>query len=133
MNYLAFQRKNCLPLLGSILLWEWFVCQECMIIGRLARYPWFPAIMSRDRFYKISRYLHLVDSTKQKKKGETGYDPLYKVRPLIDKTLETFSKYYNPKRALAIDEMMVGTQCRVHFLQYIPKKKPTKWLRFLLQ
>jgi len=80
--------------------------------------PWFPAIMSRDRFFKISRYLHLVDGTKQKKKGESGL--------LIDNTSETFCKYYQPKRELAIDEMIVGTRCRVHFLQYIPKK-PTKW------
>ena len=32
-------------------------------------FPWFPAIMSRDRFFKISRYFHLVDATKQEKKG----------------------------------------------------------------
>ena len=87
------------------------------------RMPWFSAIMSRD---KINRYLHMADSSKQKKRGENGYDPLYKVRPLIQKTLELFPKYYQPKQDLAIDEMMVGTRCRVHFLQYIPKK-PTKW------
>lgn len=88
--------------------------------------PWFSSIMSRDRFFRISKYLHLADASKQKKRGEDGYDALYKVRPLIDKTSETFAKYYSPKRELAIDEMMVGTRCRVHFLQYIPKK-PTKW------
>ena len=43
--------------------------------------PWFPAIMSRVRFFKISSYLHLVDVTKQKKGGESGYDPLYKMHP----------------------------------------------------
>ena len=42
-------------------------------------FPWFPAIISRDRFFKISKYFHLVDATKQKKGGESGYDPLYKV------------------------------------------------------
>ena len=90
------------------------------------RMPWFSAIVSRDKFFKINRYLHLSDSSKQKKKGDSGYDPLFKVRPLIDKTLELFPKYYQPKQDLAIDEMMVGTRCRIHFLQYIPKK-PTKW------
>ena len=30
--------------------------------------PWFPTIMSRDRFFTILRFLHLVDSTKQKKR-----------------------------------------------------------------
>ena len=90
------------------------------------RMPWFSAIMPRDRFYETSRFLHLVDSSLQKKKGKDGYDPLYKVRPLIVKTSETFEKYYTPKQELAIDEMMIGTRCRIHFLQYIPKK-PTKW------
>ena len=42
--------------------------------------PWFPSIMSRDRFLKILKFLHLVDSTLQKKKGEEGYNPLFKIR-----------------------------------------------------
>ena len=46
--------------------------------------PWLPAIMSRDRYFQILQYFHLVDSSLQKKKGETGYDPLFKVRPLLD-------------------------------------------------
>ena len=49
--------------------------------------------------------------------GEDGYDPLYKVRPLIQKLSETFDR---PRRELAIDDMMIGTRCRIHFLQYIP-------------
>ena len=59
---------------------------------------WFLAITSRDRFFKISSYLHLVDAIKQeKKRGESGCAPLYKVRPLINKPPETFAKYYQPK------------------------------------
>ena len=35
--------------------------------------PWFPPIMSRDRFFKISRYLDLLDATKQKeRRGSVG-------------------------------------------------------------
>ena len=88
--------------------------------------PWFPSIMSRDRFFKILRYLHLVDSSKQKKREEEGYDILYKVRLLIDHLGAVFPKYYQPSRQLSIDEMMIGTRCRVSFLQYIPKK-PTRF------
>lgn len=88
--------------------------------------PWFPSIMSRDRFFKILRYLHLFDSSKQKKRGEEGYDILYKVCPLIDHLGAVFPKYYQPSRQLSIDEMMIGTRCRVSFLQYIPKK-PTRF------
>ena len=42
--------------------------------------PWFSAVMPRNRFYEISKYLHLADASKQKTKGEDGYDPLYKGR-----------------------------------------------------
>ena len=41
--------------------------------------PWFPSVMSRDRFFLVLRYLHLVDSTQQKKKGEVGFNILFKV------------------------------------------------------
>lgn len=88
--------------------------------------PWFVSIMARDCFFIILRFLHLVDSTKQKSKGEEGYDPLYKVRPLIDHLAAVFPKYYQPSCYLSIDEMMIGTRCRVLFLQYIPQK-PTRF------
>ena len=88
--------------------------------------PWFPGIMARDRFYTILRYIHLADSALQKQKGESGYDPLFKVRFLIDHLSAVYPQYYYPSRYLSIDEMMVGTRCRISFLQYLPKK-PTKF------
>ena len=94
--------------------------------GEILATPWFPSIMSRDRFFKILRYLHLVDSAKQKKKGEEGYDILYKVCPLIDYFAAVFPKYYQPSHNISIDEMMIGTRCRISFFQFIPKK-PTRF------
>ena len=88
--------------------------------------PWFPAIMPRDRFFFLLRYLHLVNSKDQKKKGEDGYDPLFKVRPIIEHLSAVFPHYYHPGRELSVDEMMIGTRCRISFLQYMPKK-PTKF------
>jgi len=38
--------------------------------------PWLSSIMARDHFYTLLRYLHLV----AEKKGEYGYDALFKVR-----------------------------------------------------
>jgi len=52
--------------------------------------PWFPALMARDRFLAILRYLYLADSSQQKEKSENGYDALYKVRPLINHPTATF-------------------------------------------
>ena len=34
----------------------------------------------------------------------------------------TFQKYYTPGQSLSVDEQMIGTKCRVSFLQYMPKK-----------
>ena len=47
----------------------------------------------------------------EKKKGELGYDPLYKVRPLLDHLVAVFPIYYQPEQQLSIDEMMIGIQC----------------------
>ena len=82
--------------------------------------------MSRDSFQNILRYLHLNDSTQQKKCGEEGYDKLFKVRPLLDHFSAMFLLYYQPAQHVSIDEMIIGTRCRVAFLQYMPKK-PTRF------
>ena len=59
-------------------------------------------------------------------RGEEGHDPLYKLREIIDILTDRFKLCYKPGRELSIDESMIGTKCRVPFLQYLPKK-PTKW------
>ena len=72
----------------------------------------------------ILRFLH--DSKEQKKHGESGHDHPFKIRPLLEQFCAVFPLYYQPKQHLSIDEMMIGTRCRISFLQYLPKK-PTKW------
>ena len=91
--------------------------------------PWFRSIMSRDHFLRILRYLHLNDSSKQKKYGEDGFDPLYKVRPLLDHLAAVFPIYYQPAQQISIDEMMIGTRCKVSFLQYLSEKTNQVWYK----
>ena len=81
--------------------------------------------MSRDRFQTILRYLHVHDSSLQKKSGE-GYDHFYKIRPLLDHLTGVYPLYYQADQHVSVDEMMIGTRCKVSFLQYMPKK-PTKF------
>jgi len=61
-----------------------------------------------------------------KKKCEEAYDPLFKIWPLVDHLSAMFQQYYQPACELSVDKMMIGTRCRVSFLQYLPKK-PTKF------
>ena len=72
------------------------------------------------------RFLHLNDNSKYVKKGEPGFDPLFKLRPFIDSLLKNFQDAYHPARELSIDESMIGFKGRLSFIQYLPKK-PTKW------
>ena len=88
--------------------------------------PWVAQIMPRNRFTQLASYFHLIDSTKAKPKGQKGYDPLYKVRPLILLTQQTFAENYIPSEKITVDEAMIKFKGRCEILQYLPAK-PTKW------
>ena len=96
--------------------------QDCWCTNEILSAPWFGSITPRDRFLKIMRYLYLSNSSSQPKSGQVGYDLLYEVRAMINQLSAVFPGYYQPSRELSIDEMMIGTQCHVSFLQYAPKK-----------
>lgn len=54
---------------------------------------------------KINQYFHVSDRTAQVPRGEPGYeyDPLYKVRALVDHLKEKFPQHYHPGREINID------------------------------
>eukprot|EP00106_Octopus_bimaculoides_P016965 XP_014784407.1 PREDICTED: uncharacterized protein LOC106879391 [Octopus bimaculoides] len=88
--------------------------------------PYISSIMSKTRYSKISQYLHLTDSANAPSKNDPNYDPLYKVRPIIDLLVNNYRTVYLPGKNLSVDEAMIGYKGRVHFRQYMPAK-PTKW------
>jgi len=88
--------------------------------------PCVSSLMPRSRFEKLGQYLHLNDRTKSVPKGQPGYDPLFKVRPLLDFFQENCSEYYKPGQNISIDEAMIKFNGRVGFKQYL-KSKPTPW------
>ena len=82
--------------------------------------------MSCDQFSLLLRFFHLNDNTKYIPKGQPGYDPLYKLRPLVDPLIANFKAAFNSGREVAVDEGMIGFKGQLRFLQYMPNK-PTKW------
>ena len=56
----------------------------------------FSCVMSRDCFGLILKFLHINDKKGQKQKSETGYDPLYKICPLVTSLISKFQASYNP-------------------------------------
>ena len=65
-------------------------------------------VFTRGRFKKTGRFLHFSDSSKQLKKGEPGYDRLYKVRHVLEFMKRKFQELYNPGKNLSVDEDMIA-------------------------
>lgn len=88
--------------------------------------PCISGLMSRTRFEKIGQYLHLNDRTEYIPRGQPGFDPLFKVRPIITIMQKQCSDLYKPGQAISIDEAMIKFNGRLFFKQYM-KSKPTPW------
>ena len=84
--------------------------------------PFFPSIMSRDRFLQILRYLHFADNTQAPRADSADYNKLYKLQPFLDLLIPKFQQVYKPNRQLAIDETLIKFKGKVHFRQFIPIK-----------
>ena len=80
----------------------------------ISQMPWY-------RFRELRRHFLLRDSTKRPAKEHSQYK-LYQVIPLISRLSHTFRTLYVSSQNVSIDEMLLGTKCRVSFIQYMPKK-----------
>ena len=78
--------------------------------------------ISRDQFLQIHRHLHFSDNTLLPQLGESSYDRLGKVRPVMEKLQKRFLEIYYPHCENAIDEAMIPFQGRSSLKQYMPAK-----------
>ena len=58
--------------------------------------------------------------------GHPTSDKIYKVRPMLDRMLPLFRRYYSPRQQLSLDEGMIPTKNRLAIKQYI-RDKPVRW------
>lgn len=84
--------------------------------------PYISSLMTVNRFGWLLSTLHINDNVMMPKRGEVGYDKLYKVRPFLVKIKQNFQTYYNPYRIVAVDESMIKFKGRSTLKQYMPKK-----------
>ena len=87
---------------------------------------WIKSTMPRNRFKTINRFLHLADNAFLRRRGDPNYDPIFKVRPIVEHMKTRFRQYFVPHKCLAIDEAMIKFNGRLKFKQYMPSK-PTKF------
>ena len=85
--------------------------------------PGFREVMERDRFIALWGFLHLVDQTEE---AMDKSDKIYKVRPMLNRMLPLFRRYYSPRQQLSLDEGMIPTKNLLAIKQYI-RDKPVRW------
>ena len=95
---------------------------EYWTTNTLTETPIFGETMPRDRYFNLLSFIHVADNELMLPRGDVGYDPLFKIRPLYDAFRDRFSQVYVPDEDISIDEGMVPWKGRLSFRQYIPNK-----------
>ena len=70
--------------------------------------PFFGRTMSRNHFLLILQFLHFTDNTQRVPRGQDGYDPLFKIRPVYDYLRKRFADVYRPEQQPSLDESTIG-------------------------
>ncbi|XP_041473820.1 piggyBac transposable element-derived protein 4-like [Lytechinus variegatus] len=92
--------------------------------------PGFSTVMCRNRYQLLNSMLHLVDNELRIPRGQPGYDPLFKVQPVIDLVRPTYQQSFSPGRELAVDESLAPFKGRLSFRQFMPMKPKKFGVKF---
>jgi hypothetical protein len=60
--------------------------------------------MSQDRFLAILTMLHVNNNETHIPRGQSGYNPMHKVHPILNALTTRFQNVYTPEENLTIDE-----------------------------
>lgn len=84
--------------------------------------PVISAVMTCQRFKKITENIHLSNRATELKHTEAGYDRLCKIRQIMDILNNSFRDNCIESQTQSIDESMVKFKGRCRMKQYMPKK-----------
>jgi hypothetical protein len=85
--------------------------------------PFYGNMMKRDQYLYILGYLHFTDNRNEPDRTDEYFHRLWKIQDLYEILNGTITKFYDPSKNMAIDEVIVSFKGRVIFKQYIPKKR----------
>ena len=85
--------------------------------------PWVQNTMTRDAFKECRRLIHLSGDIHVRHRVTSQYDPLAKVRYVLDKLMTSIRNGWIAGKRITVDESMIKYCGRaVYFIQYMPKK-----------
>ena len=90
--------------------------------NKVTQTPGFGAIMKRDHFKSILRFLHIVNKEDELPKDHPDHDRLFKLRPFIREIHCQFQHNYIQNREVSINETMVKFKGRKFFRPFLPSK-----------
>ena len=79
----------------------------------LSRTPFFGQYIGRNKFQDILWNLHVCDTTNNPTPGSPNYDPLARVRPLLEMCQHNFRLRYTPGSTISLDESTMAFKGRV--------------------
>ncbi|XP_070576771.1 piggyBac transposable element-derived protein 4-like [Ptychodera flava] len=85
--------------------------------------PFFPSIMSRDRFLNVLLFFHLANNDNYIPRGRDGYDPLFKLGAVYRNIVRNFRDVWQPNKNICVDEGMVPFRGNIHFKVHNPDKQ----------
>ena len=85
--------------------------------------PVFGAVMTRNRFLLLLKFLHFNNNQDAPNRDDDDRDRLFKLRPLLDHLFEKFQTAYTPTESVVVDESLLLWKGRLVFKQYIPLKR----------
>ena len=79
--------------------------------------------LTQDAFIFMRNYIHFSRTQDQKKSGQSGYHPLFKVNTIIKMLMSRIRTVWIAGDRITIDESMIRYMGRaVAFIQYMPRK-----------
>lgn len=84
-----------------------------------------PQIMTRTRFERLSKYLHVNDTSMNPRKGQPGHDKLCHIRPVLTIVNNACRNNYRPHKEQSVAEGIIALNGQVPSKQFMPTR-PTK-------
>ena len=78
--------------------------------------------MFRNRFDKLSKYLHINNNANQLAREDPSHDKLFKVQPVLNRVVQRCETELGPEGDSSVDEAMIKFKGRLGVKQYTPMK-----------